>query len=143
MNPDIFAAILDLLRADTTLVSLLGGPYVYRSHGVTPARIPSVTLLENNESSKLRPGYNTFRDRDNAPTLQVDVWIDTNQETPPCTGEDADYISEQIDKALFAPGAISGTRGWNRASGSTQHDEDIGGVHKALRYSFAYTKTDN
>lgn len=142
MNTTIFAAILDLLRSDTGLVSLLGGAYVYRSHGVTPARIPSVTLLENNESSKLRTGYNTRRDRDNSPVLQVDVWIDTNQPDPPCTGEDADMIAEQIDKALFAPGAVPGTRSWTRNSGTTQNDEDIGGVHKALRYSFAYKLTD-
>lgn len=142
MNLTIFTGVLDLLLASSSLSALLGGPYVYRSHGVTPARIPSITLLGNNESSKLRPGYNTYKHRDNSPTLQVDIWIDTNQETSPCTGEDADEIADLIDGILFAPGAITGTTGWSRTSRTTQHDEDIGGVHIALRYSFNYALTD-
>lgn len=116
---------------------------MYRSHGVQPAHIPSVTLLENNESSKLRVGYNSHRNRDNSPTLQVDVWIDTNQETAPCTGEDADMIAEQIDEILFAPGAVAGTYGWSRNSSTTQNDADIGGIHIARRYSFKYKLTDS
>lgn len=142
MRADVFAAIRDALLADTTLTGLLGGSYIYRARGVQPAHIPSITLLENNESSKLRVGYNTFRTRDQSPTLQVDIWIDTNQETAPCTGEDADMIAEQIDEILFAPGAVTGTYGWSRISSSTQHDEDIGGIHIARRYSFAYQTTD-
>ncbi len=143
MNPAIFSAVLDLLRDDTGLQALLGGPYVYRAHGVQPARIPSVTLLENNESSRLRTGYNKHRNRDNSPTLQVDIWIDTNQETAPCTGEDADMIAEQIDEILFAPGAVTGTYGWTRTSSTTQNDSDIGGIHIARRYSFKYKLTDS
>lgn len=143
MNPTVFAAVLDLLRDNTDLQALLGGPYVYRSHGVTPAHIPSITLLENNESSKLRPGYNSSRKRDSTPTLQVDIWIDTNQEDPPCTGEDADLIAETIDELLFAPDAVPGTYGWNRNSSTTQNDADIGGIHIARRYSFGYSVTDN
>lgn len=143
MNPAVFAAILDLLKADSGLTALLGGSYVYRANGVNPAHIPSVTLLENNESSKLRTGYNTYRERDNSPTLQADIWIDTNQESSPCTGEDADLIAEQIDEILFAPGAASGTYGWTRTSSTTQHDEDIGGVHIARRYSFKYKLNDS
>lgn len=142
MNPVIFASILDLLRADSELISLLGGAYVYRAHGVSPAHIPSVTLLENNESSKLRPGYNLFRTRDQSPTLQADIWIDTNQDDAPCTGEDADLIAERIDEILFVS-PPSGTRGWSRTSSSTQHDEDIGGVHIARRYSFSYVLVDS
>lgn len=141
MRADVFAAIRDALLADPTLVGLLGGPYIYRARGVQPANIPSITLLENNESSKLRVGYNTFRTRDQSPTLQVDVWIDTNQADSPCTGEDADDIAERIDYVLFSS-PPTGTRSWSRTSSSTQHDEDIGGIHIARRYSFAYQTTD-
>jgi hypothetical protein len=143
MNPVVFAALLDVLRDDTDLQALLGGPYVYRAHGVQPAHIPSVTLLENNESSKLRAGYNAYRNRDNSPTLQVDIWIDTNQEDPPCTGEDADMIAETIDEILFAPDAVTGTYGWTRNSSTTQNDADIGGIHIARRYSFSYVLNDS
>jgi hypothetical protein len=73
----------------------------------------------------------------------VDIWIDTTQEDPPNTGEDADLIAEQIDEILFAPEAVTGTNRWNRTSSSTQHDEDIGGVHVSRRYSFGYTVTDS
>lgn len=143
MNPTVFADIIDLLRNNADLQALLGGPYVFRAYGVTPAHLPSVTLLENNESSKLRVGYNSHRNRDNSPTLQVDIWIDTNQETAPCTGEDADMIAEQIDEILFAPGAVTGTYGWTRTSSTTQNDSDIGGIHIARRYSFKYKLTDS
>lgn len=143
MRSDVFAAIRDALLADTTLTGLLGGSYIYRARGVQPANIPSITLLENNESSKLRACYNQFKTRDQSPTLQVDVWIDTNQETAPCTGEDADLIAEQIDEILFAPGAVAGTYGWSRNSSTTQNDADIGGIHIARRYSFKYKLTDS
>jgi hypothetical protein len=142
MNPVIFASVLNLLREDAGLVALLGGAFVYRANGVSPAHIPSITLLGNNESSQLRAGYNTYRNRDNSPTLQVDIWIDPNQETSPCTGEDADLIADRVDEILFAPRAVTGTHGWNRTSRTTQHDEDIGGIHIALRYSFGYSLTD-
>ena len=142
MNPTIFACILNLLRLDPTLTELLGGEFVFRAKGVQPAHIPSVTLLENNENSTLRTGYNTWKTRDQNPTLQVDIWIDTNQEAHPCTGEDADLIADRIDSILIAPDAIAGTWGWSRTSSSTQHDEDIGGVHIARRYSFKYKTTD-
>jgi hypothetical protein len=142
MNLAVFASILDLLRDNADLQVLLGGPYVYRAFGVNPAHIPSVTLLVNNESSNLRSGYNRFRNRDNSPTLQVDVWINTDQEDSPCTGEDADMIAEKIDELLFAPDAVPGTYGWTRNSRSTQNDTDIGGIHIASRYSFRYTVTD-
>ena len=142
MNVSVFSAVFDLLRDNTDLQALLGGSYVYRAYGVTPTHIPSVTLLENNESSKLRTGYNSHRNRDNSPTLQVDIWIDTTQEDAPCTGEDADLIAEQIDEILFAPGAVAGTYGWTRNSSSTQNDADIGGIHIARRYSFKYKLTD-
>ena len=141
MRADVFASIRNALLADPTLVGLLGGPYIYRARGVDPAHIPSITLLENNESSKLRACYNTFKTRDQSPTLQVDVWIDTNQADSPCTGEDADDIAERIDYVLFSS-PPAGTRSWSRTSSSTQHDEDIGGVHIARRYSFAYQTTD-
>lgn len=142
MNPVIFASIIDLLRADSELITLLGGAYVYRARGVDPAHIPSVTLLENNESSKLRACYNHFKTRDQQPTLQVDIWINTDQDDAPCTGEDADLIAERIDEILFVS-PPSGTHGWSRTSSSTQHDEDIGGVHIARRYSFSYATTDS
>lgn len=142
MNPEIFAAILDTLRADATLIRLLGGPFVYRAKGVQPSHIPSVTLLENNEPGTRRVGYNTTRRRDNSPTLQVDVWIATNQEEPPCTGEDADWIAERLDTIVFSPVPITGTRNWAKVSGSTQNDEDIGGIHISRRYSFDYSLID-
>ena len=143
MNVSVFSAVLDLLKGNTDLLALLGGPSVYRAYGVTPAHIPSITLLENNESSTPRPGYNRYRNRNNSPTLQVDVWINTFQEDPPCTGEDADMIAEKIDELLFAPDAVAGTYGWTRNSRSTQNDTDIGGIHIAIRYSFAYKVTDS
>ncbi|MDD1728680.1 MAG: hypothetical protein LUQ50_06380 [Methanospirillum sp.] len=142
MNPTVFSAVLGTLRDNADLQALLGGPYVYRAYGVTPAHIPSITLLENNESSKLRAGYNSFRNRDSSPTLQVDIWINTDKEDSPCTGEDADMIAEKIDEILFAPDAVAGTYGWTRNSRSTQNDTDIGGIHIAIRYLFGYVVTD-
>jgi len=143
MIVSVFSAVIDLLRESVELQALLGGPYVYRAYGVNPAHIPSVTLTENNESSTPRPGYNRYRNRNNSPTLQVDVWINTFQEESPCTSEDADMIADKIDELLFAPDAVAGTYGWTRNSRSTQNDADIGGIHIAIRYSFGYVINDS
>jgi hypothetical protein len=142
MNPAVFAAILDKLLADTTLTGLLGGAYIYRAYGAQPAHIPAITLIGNNETGSRRPGYNSTGRRDKSPTLQIDIWISTNQETAPCTGEDADEIADRIDEILYSSTPITGTHNWAQSSASVQDDSDIGGIHVTLRYSFKYGLTD-
>ena len=95
----IFQKILDKLQADDTLLGYLGGNYIFRAKMTAPFRVPSVTLMENNEKSAPRVGYiNVAKIRDNSPTVQVDVWVSSADESFPCTGEDADLIANRIDR---------------------------------------------
>jgi len=133
MKTTIFAAVRNALKADATLLGYLGGAYIYRRHPAQTPKVPSVTLDENSEKSKLRVGYKTHKSRDLSPVLQVDIWIASS-------GEDLDRIAYRIDELLFA--GIAGTRSWERISSSDHYDEDLKAFHKVLRYSFEYSVTD-
>lgn len=143
MIVSVFQGILDTLAADATLAGYLGGPYIYRRKAGRPARTPAVTLVENTESSSRRAGYRASPVRDNAPTLQVDVWVSGAGDSFPCTGEDADLIANRIDDVLLAetPPA-AGTAGWERTTTSQQYEDDTHLWHNALRYSFRYSVID-
>jgi hypothetical protein len=145
MITSVFQAILDKLNADATLLTYLGGANCFRSKMTAPSQIPSVTLMENNESSTLRSGYNSSLKRDNSPTIQIDVWVSSTDESFPCTGEDADTISNRIDAVLLdartpATGTRAGT--WKKTSSTQQHELNPGIWHNALRYTFNYLKQD-
>jgi len=111
-----------------------------------PAQIPAVTVMENNEKSIPRVGYIAGpKTRDNSPTVQIDVWVSSADESFPCTGEDADMIAERIDQLLLdASSPVTDTRAgtWQKTSSSQQHDEDTRIWHNALRYTFEYSLTD-
>lgn len=134
MKLPIFALVRNTLKNDATLQGYLGGAYVYRRHPAQAPKVPSITLDENTEKSKPRVGYITHKTRDLAPTLQVDVWVASS-------GEDLDRVAYRVDELLL-PG-VTGTRAWERISSSDQYDEDLKAFHKALRYSFEYSVTDN
>jgi len=145
MITTVFQAILDKLNTDATLLGYLGGAYCFRAKIYGPSRVPSITLLENNEPSKPRVGYNSSRRRDNNPTVQIDVWVSSADESFPCTGEDADLISNRIDELLLnslspVTGTMAGS--WEKSSSSQQHEADPQIWHNALRYSFGYSVLD-
>jgi hypothetical protein len=146
MITTIFQAILDKLNSDTTLQGYFGSTsFAFRASMAAPFSVPSITLMENNEKSIPRTGYNTFKIRDNSPTIQIDVWVSSADESFPCTGEDADLIANRIDELLLnsssvVPGTIEGS--WQKTSSSQQHEQDERVWHNALRYSFQYSKTD-
>lgn len=143
----VFQAILDKLNDDATLQGYFSTTFfAYRAKSYAPFVVPSITLMENNEKSKARVGYTTTaKTRDNSPTIQVDVWVSSADESFPCTGEDADLIAERIDQLLLnasspTTGTMAGT--WQKTSSSQQHEEDERIWHNALRYSFQYSTTD-
>lgn len=143
----VFQAILDKLNDDATLQGYFGSTFfAFRARTDAPFTVPSITVAENNEKSKARVGYTTTaKIRDNSPTIQVDVWVSSADESFPCTGEDADLIAERIDALLLnasspVTGTIAGT--WQKTSSSQQHEQDERIWHNALRYGFAYSMTD-
>ena len=147
MIASVFQAILDKLNDDATLQGYLGSSmFAFRAKTAAPFVVPSITLMENTEKSKARVGYaTTAKTRDNTPTVQVDVWVSSADESFPCTGEDADLIAERIDQLLLnASSPVTGTMAgtWQKASSSQQHEQDERVWHNALRYSFAYSTTD-
>jgi hypothetical protein len=146
MITTVFQAILDKLNGDATLQGYFGTTFfAYRASRVAPFVIPSLTLMENNEKSIPRTGYNAFKVRDNSPTIQIDVWVSSADESFPCTGEDADLIANRIDELLLnSSSAVTGTieGSWQKTSSSQQHEESERIWHNALRYGFMYSKTD-
>lgn len=146
MISTVFAALLDRLQADATLLGYLGGAYIFRAKNVAPSQVPSITVFENTEKSNPRVGYCAFKKRDNASTVQIDIWVSSENDGFPCTGEDTDLIAERIDALLLdATSEVSGTRAgtWVKATSSQQYEDDTALWHNALRYSFEYVITDS
>jgi len=147
MKGTVFQGILDKLNNDATLQGYFGSDFfAFRAGPLTPLAIPSITVMENTEKSKARVGYTTTaKTRDNSPTIQVDIWVSSGDESFPCTGEDADLIAERIDELLLdATSPVTGTKAgtWQKMGSSQQHESDERIWHNAPRYSFDYSTTD-
>jgi hypothetical protein len=147
MKGTVYQAILDKLNDDATLQGYFGSTFfAFRAGPLTPLAVPSITLQENTEKSKPRVGYTTTaKTRDNSPTIQVDIWVSSGDESFPCTGEDTDLIAERIDELfLDATSEVTGTKAgtWEKMGSSQQHESDERIWHNALRYSFEYSITD-
>ncbi len=146
MITTIFQAILTKLNGDAILQGYFGSTsFAFRGKLLAPFSVPSITITENNEKSVPRVGYCTSKKRDNTPTIQVDVWVSSADESFPCTGEDADTIANRVDEILLdadtpTTGTLAGT--WQKTTSSQQHEDDTRIWHNALRYSFQYSKTD-
>ena len=139
----VFQAILDNLNDDSILTGYIGANHCFRARMVAPAQIPSITLMQNNEKSDQRVGYNSSKHRDSTPTIQIDVWVSSNDETFPSSGEDADIIANRIDEVILNPTTpITGTFGWSKDTESQQHDNEVNIWHNALRFSFRTTLQD-
>ncbi len=147
MDSDIFGAILTKLNGDATLTGLLGSTgRCFRARRIKPADLPCVTISANAESSTPRVGYIAYdKVRDNATLIQVDIWVSSEDEDAPCTGEDADEIEMRIDALLLdASSAVAGTREgtWAKSTASQTFEEDTRIWHNAIRYGFEYIIND-
>lgn len=145
MTVAILASIINSLSADATILSYLGGDYVFRAKTTAPEQIPSITVKINNERSTPRPGYITTKKRDNYPTAQVDIWVSDAGDSFPHSGDDIDTIEGRIDEILLdasAPpaGTLAGT--WEKESSTQDHEDETGIWHNALRYTFQYALSD-
>ena len=141
----VFQWILDKLNDDAILQGYFGSTFfAFRAKMVAPSVIPAITLMENTEKSTTRAGYSGSKVRENSPTVQVDVWVSSADESFPCTGEDADLIAERIDEILLdGTTSVTGTTSWQKSGSSQQHENDERIWHNALRYSFRYSALDS
>lgn len=131
MIESVYTGIRNLLKADTTILSLLGGAYVYIADIAQANQIPSITILQNSERSKKRTGYDYFKVRDNHPVVQIDCWSKKSRlETV--------KLANKIDELLVAD-SVANTRSWEKISDPDLFERDTRIWHKALRYSFSYT----
>ena len=136
------AAIIDALKADATLQGYLGGQFVYRAKRISASDTPCITVKDAGETSRKRTCYIVHKNRDNAATVTVDVWVNKNSESFPSTGEDADTIANRVDVVLLMT-QITGTRAWEKVSSNPFFEDDTGLFHVALRYSFEYSLTES
>ena len=135
MSKLVMKAVIDALKADSTLVALLGSANnITMAHISQTGAFPGVTVMQNTESSKKRVGYNAVKTRDQYPTIQIDCWTKKSF-------QEAYQIADLVDIRCVGDN-ISGTLAWEKVSDSDQFEEDVHVWHKALRYSFQYAITD-
>jgi len=136
MIESIYTGIRNLLKADETILSLLGGAYVYIAHVSQTNQIPSITILDDGTASKKRTSYNVFKVREEMPSVRIDVWSKKSRlETV--------KLADRVDELLVAD-SVADTWGWNRiSSGRDIFEPDTRVYHKSLVYRFAYKITDS
>lgn len=136
MKESIYKAIRDLLKADGTLQTLLGGQYVFIAHVAQTNQIPSITILAQPEKIKKRLCYNEFKVRDCHPTVQIDCWSRKSR-------LEVVKLMDRIDTLLIAD-SIADTWGWERfGGGNDMFERDTGIYHVPLHYLFHYKVTDS
>lgn len=134
MTKAVLKEVRDTLLADSALTALLGGDYIFVAEIMQAKTFPSITLRLTSEGSKKRVSYDTFKKRDNTPLLQCDVWSKESR-------EETYNIADAVDE-LLVQNSVSDTRSWIKISDSDMFEQDTRIYHKPLRYSFAYTLTD-
>jgi len=136
MIESIYTGIRNLLKADETILSLLGGAYVYIAHVSQTNQIPSITILDDGTASKKRTSYTVFKVREEMPSVRIDVWSKKSRlETV--------KLADRVDELLVAD-SVADTWGWNRiSSGRDIFEPDTRVYHKSLVYRFAYKITDS
>jgi len=136
MIESVYTGIRNLLKADATILSLLGGAYVYIAHITQTNQIPSITILDDGTASKKRTSYNEFKVREETPSVRIDLWSKKSRlETV--------KLADRVDELLVAD-SVADTWGWNRiSSGRDIFEPDTRVYHKSLVYRFAYKITDS
>lgn len=135
MLASYYASIRNLLKNDSTMQTLLGGEYVYVAHVAQTNQIPCVTLLQNSETTKKRVGYQSSKERENSPVVQLDVWSNKSfLETI--------NVANQIDVLLNDTG-IDSEWALVKVGDSDQFEPDTRLYHKTLRYGFVYKVDDS
>ena len=136
MSKLVMTAVIAALKADSSLVTLLGSASnITMAHISQTGAFPGVTVIQNTESSKKRVGYNTVHTRDQYPTLQIDCWTKKSM-------QEAYQIADLVDIVCVSDSIGNTTLAWTKVSDSDQFEEDVHVYHKALRYSFQYAITD-
>lgn len=135
MTKTVLKEVRDTLLADSTLTTLLGGNYVFVAEIMQAKTFPSITLRLTSEGSKKRVSYDTFKKRDNTPTIQCDIWSRKSR-------EETYDIADRLDKLLVA-NIVSGTQSWIKVSDGDMFEQDTRIYHKPIRYSFAYVLDDS
>jgi hypothetical protein len=135
MKAALTAAIIDLLRADPALTTLLGGATaIFPGHISQGYQFPCVTVLENSETGKKRLGYFDQKTRDQAAVIQVDVWMKTSY-------LEAETVMNRVE-AVLIPDPIDTTWGWEKMAEAVSFEPDLAVYHVMSRFRFEYSITD-
>lgn len=134
MLSSVYGAVRNLLNADATMLSLLGGSYVYVANKSSVNQIPCITIIQNTENSKKRVSYDLFKVRDNRAVIQIDIWSKLSF-------LEVITVANRVDELLI-PNTVSDTWGWEKISDSDQFEEENRIYHKSVRYEFSYKITD-
>jgi hypothetical protein len=135
---EVFPAIIDALRGNSRLVTLLGSAErIIPVDADLPAMFPAVCLQYNETGSKRRCGYVSNKTRDCVGELDIIIQVAT-------IPDDVIAVEKIIDEILFTD--VSGTRGWERTHNdhNSMNSEKLAGVacYGQDIYRFEYTVID-
>lgn len=119
---ELLNAVVPLLKADATLVELLGGQHIYRNRSRATIQNPSVTY------SVL---WNGVLENNSPVTIQFDIWGKTY--------ESCLRVEQRLYELLHSDVAteLGGMRMWSFFDGSFDfHEEDQSDYHRGAVYKF-------
>lgn len=111
VKPDIVAA----LKANATLVSLLGGPRIYFQVAPVADEFPRITYFEIENIGAV---YADDNEQASEIHVQVDIWSKGSTSA----------IAAEVDKTMKSIG-------FGRTSSADLYEQDTGIYHKAMRFA--------
>ena len=136
MKSDIFGNVITALKANTTLVGLLGtATQISAPNNLGSSTYPYATVKGEDGLGEKRTGYRSILEREQEGFITVEVYVKT-------AWKDADDIVSQIDKTLISD-TVTSTWGWKKVSDSNIWIDEEKTYKKTMRYSFNYLITDS
>lgn len=136
MKSDIFGNVITALKANSSLVTLLGtAAQISAPNKQGSSTYPYVTVKGEDGLGEKRVGYRNIKERTQEGFATVEVYVKT-------TWKDADDIVSQIDKTLISD-TVTDTWGWKKITDSNVWIDEENTYKKTMRYSFNYLITDS
>lgn len=114
MITDVKKNVLDSLKGNKELISLLGGERIYQLASPRADEFPRITFFEVTNFDRYFADDQSYASEI---IMQIDVWANGSTST----------ISGQVDLTMKE-------QGWSRTLAIDQYEKDVQVYHKSLRY---------
>jgi len=133
-NTTHLMALIDAMRDDGDLTTLLGGEFIYIAYRQQAFKIPAV-IVTIVDTGQPRPAYDTLKVREHLAVVTLSIFIKSSQNT-------TEKVGERVDELLMAT-PLTDTWGWAKLSESeTAWDDEMNTYQKVIRYNYRYQVTD-